>query len=239
MSNYLLKRLLLVIPTLFGIMLITFLLAQVMPGGPVERVIAQLTGTESSISQRIGGGGSDLGPGQGAGGAADTISSKYRGAQGLEPEFIKQLEKQFGFDKPAHERFFANLSSLRRLAKRLKINLRYVDCDRKSYLCAGWTEKGSEHPGLLFYNKAQWSESFHDDPVHRGDPNSHREQLEAWLNVVAGRHKKKVEDRELALAKLRATSNPMGGPKMNSKMFEALGKKFLDGEGSAEPKEEL
>ena len=106
MSNYLLKRLLLVIPTLFGIMLITFLLAQVMPGGPVERVIAQLTGTESSISQRIGGGGSDLGPGQGAGGAADTISSKYRGAQGLEPEFIKQLEKQFGFDKPAHERFF-------------------------------------------------------------------------------------------------------------------------------------
>ena len=66
MSNYLLKRLLLVIPTLFGIMLITFLLAQVMPGGPVERVIAQLTGTESSISQHIGGGGSDLGPGQGA-----------------------------------------------------------------------------------------------------------------------------------------------------------------------------
>lgn len=107
MSNYLLKRLLLVIPTLFGIMLITFLLAQIMPGGPVERVIAQLTGTESSISQRIGGGGSDLGPGQGpAGGAADSITSRYRGAQGLEPEFIKQLEKQFGFDKPAHERFF-------------------------------------------------------------------------------------------------------------------------------------
>jgi microcin C transport system permease protein len=108
MSNYLIKRLLLIIPTLFGIMLLTFLLAQVMPGGPVERIIAQLTGTESSISQRIGGGGSDVGgPGAGqAGSAGDAVMSKYRGAQGLEPEFIKELEKQFGFDKPAHERFF-------------------------------------------------------------------------------------------------------------------------------------
>jgi microcin C transport system permease protein len=108
MSHYLIKRLLLVIPTLFGIMLITFLLAQVMPGGPVERVIAQLTGTESSITQRIGGGGSDVsGPGGASqAGGADAVMSKYRGAQGLEPEFIKELEKQFGFDKPAHERFF-------------------------------------------------------------------------------------------------------------------------------------
>lgn len=108
MSNYLIKRLLLIIPTLFGIMLLTFLLAQVMPGGPVERIIAQLTGTESSISQRIGGGGSDVGAGGASqsGGAGDAVMSKYRGAQGLEPEFIKELEKQFGFDKPAHERFF-------------------------------------------------------------------------------------------------------------------------------------
>ena len=108
MSNYLIKRLLLIIPTLFGIMLLTFLLAQVMPGGPVERIIAQLTGTESSISQRIGGGGSDVGGAaqNQAGGAGDSVMSKYRGAQGLEPEFIKELEKQFGFDKPAHERFF-------------------------------------------------------------------------------------------------------------------------------------
>lgn len=108
MLNYLIKRLLLVIPTLFGIMLITFLLAQVMPGGPVERVIAQLTGTESSISSRIGGGGSDVGGPGGASqaGGAEGVMSKYRGAQGLEPEFIKQLEQQFGLDKPAHERFF-------------------------------------------------------------------------------------------------------------------------------------
>ncbi len=108
MSNYLIKRLLLIIPTLFGIMLLTFLLAQVMPGGPIERIIAQLTGTESSIASRIGGGGSDVGgAGQSqAGGAGDMAMSKYRGAQGLEPEFIKELEKQFGFDRPAHERFF-------------------------------------------------------------------------------------------------------------------------------------
>lgn len=110
MSNYLLKRLLLIIPTLFGIMLVTFMLAQVMPGGPVERIIAQLTGTESSISSRIGGGGSDVGTGAPSqSGGADAVMSKYRGAQGLEPEFIKELEKQFGFDKPAHERFFKML----------------------------------------------------------------------------------------------------------------------------------
>jgi microcin C transport system permease protein len=109
MSNYLIKRLLLIIPTLFGIMLITFLLAQVMPGGPVERMIAVLTDTESSITSRIGGGGSDVGGAGGAGmqaGGAEAAMSRYRGAQGLEPEFIKELEKQFGFDKPAHERFF-------------------------------------------------------------------------------------------------------------------------------------
>ena len=113
MSSYLLKRLLLIIPTLFGIMLVTFLIVQVTPGGPVERIIAQLTGTESSISSRIGGGGSDVGgPATSqAGGAGESVMSKYRGAQGLEPEFIKELEKQFGFDKPAHERFFLMLKN--------------------------------------------------------------------------------------------------------------------------------
>jgi len=108
MGAYLLKRILLMIPTLFGIMLISFTIIQFAPGGPVERVIAQLTGTDSSATARIGGGGGD---GVGAGGAGahaggDATSSRYRGAQGLDPEFIRQLEKQFGFDKPAHERFF-------------------------------------------------------------------------------------------------------------------------------------
>ena len=109
MAAYLLKRLLLIIPTMLGIMLISFAIIQFAPGGPVERVIAQLTGSDTGATSRIGGGGSD---GLTSGGrsmsgqsGADAASSRYRGAQGLDPEFIKQLEKQFGFDKPAHVRF--------------------------------------------------------------------------------------------------------------------------------------
>ena len=107
MAAYLVKRLLLMIPTLFGIMLISFTIIQFAPGGPVERVIAQLTGTDVSATARISGGGSDIAGPQGTANAGqDGSSSSYRGAQGLDPEFIKRLEKQFGFDKPAHERFF-------------------------------------------------------------------------------------------------------------------------------------
>jgi microcin C transport system permease protein len=110
MAAYLLKRLLLIIPTMLGIMLISFAIVQFAPGGPVERVIAQLTGSDVSATSRIGGSQSDglTGGGRSMSGqsAADAATSKYRGAQGLDPEFIKQLEKQFGFDKPAYERFF-------------------------------------------------------------------------------------------------------------------------------------
>ena len=107
MVAYLIKRLLLIFPTLFGIMLISFAIVQFAPGGPVERVIAQLTGTDVSASSRIGGGGDGLsGAAQPQATAGADITSKYRGAQGLDPEFIKELERQFGFDKPAHERFF-------------------------------------------------------------------------------------------------------------------------------------
>jgi microcin C transport system permease protein len=106
MVAYLIKRLLLIIPTLFGIMLISFAIIQFAPGGPVERVIAQLTGNDTGATSRIGGGGDGLsGATQVTPGATD-MTSKYRGAQGLDPEFIKELERQFGFDKPAHERFF-------------------------------------------------------------------------------------------------------------------------------------
>src|SRR3990170_1928889 len=117
MTFYLLKRLLLIIPTLFGIMLISFIIVQFAPGGPVERLIAQLTGHDSSIVSRIGGGGGDTLSGGGGAqsqmgqGAADAVTSKYRGAQGLDPEFVKSLEKQFGFDKPAYERFFIMMKS--------------------------------------------------------------------------------------------------------------------------------
>ncbi len=104
MANYILKRLLFMIPTLLGIMLVSFVIIQFVPGGPVERMIAELQGHGSDATARIsGGGGSDFA----TGGAAQATgqSSQYRGAQGLDPEFIAELEAMYGFDKPAHERF--------------------------------------------------------------------------------------------------------------------------------------
>jgi microcin C transport system permease protein len=110
MLAYIARRLLLMIPTLFGIMLISFVLVQFAPGGPVERMIAQLQGQDSGVAGRLGGGGGDVAGGApAAGGAGGDVTSAYRGAQGLDPQFIKELEKQFGFDKPAHERFFKML----------------------------------------------------------------------------------------------------------------------------------
>lgn len=100
MLQYLLKRLLLVIPTLFGVMLVNFIIVQAAPGGPVEQIISQMRGESSDIDSRFGG--QDNGLMQ----MTDTSESSYRGVQGIDPEFIKQLEKSFGFDKPAHERFF-------------------------------------------------------------------------------------------------------------------------------------
>ncbi len=113
MGAYIAKRFLLMIPTLFGIMLISFAIIQFAPGGPVERVLAQLAGTDVGATARIGGGtgGGEVGGGQAAGAGASEGSFKYRGAQGLDPEFIKKLEQQFGFDKPAHERFFIMLKN--------------------------------------------------------------------------------------------------------------------------------
>jgi microcin C transport system permease protein len=113
MIAYIARRLLLMIPTLLGIMLISFAIVQFAPGGPVERILAQLQGQDAGATSRISGGGGDLGGGsgsQGGGGSgADAGSSRYRGAQGLDPGFIKQLEAQFGFDRPAHERFLKML----------------------------------------------------------------------------------------------------------------------------------
>jgi len=104
MGAYILRRLLLMIPTLIGIMAISFVIVQFAPGGPVERVIAQVTGTDVGATARVSGGGGDFGGVQGGGGG--DVGSKYRGARGLDPEFIKKLEKQFGFDKPPLERFW-------------------------------------------------------------------------------------------------------------------------------------
>lgn len=109
MLAYILRRALLIIPTLFGIMLINFLIVQAAPGGPIEQIIAQVQGHAVDATSRFTGAQGEL---QQAGTQnldhmqSSGSSSRYRGAQGLPPEFIKELEKQFGFDKPLHERFF-------------------------------------------------------------------------------------------------------------------------------------
>jgi len=108
MIAYIIRRILLMIPTLFGIMVINFVIIQVAPGGPVEQIIAQLRGTAIDPTARFSGGGADIEGGQQQrpqqGGS--NITSKYRGAQGLDPEIIKEIEVRFGFDKPLHVRFF-------------------------------------------------------------------------------------------------------------------------------------
>ncbi|MBK8907510.1 MAG: microcin C ABC transporter permease YejB [Rhodospirillales bacterium] len=116
MAAYIIRRLLLIVPTLVAIMLINFLIIQTAPGGPIEQIIADLTGEGSPAIERVtrAGGGETLGSGgggQGAGATNTGFTSKYRGAQGLDPAFIRQLEQQFGFDKPLHERFLAMMGN--------------------------------------------------------------------------------------------------------------------------------
>ncbi len=114
MLSYILRRLLLIVPTLFGIMVVNFFIVQAAPGGPVEQMIAQIQGTAGDVTARVSGVGAGEGgetsarPGQ-TQGAGDV--SKYRGARGLEPELIAQIEKLYGFDKPAHERFWIMLKN--------------------------------------------------------------------------------------------------------------------------------
>ena len=107
MTAYIARRLLLMIPTLLGVMVINFFIVQLAPGGPVEQAIAQLTGEGSAITERItrGGGGDAVSTTQTPALTRNGAAGRYRGAQGLDPEFIKELEKRFGFDKPMHERF--------------------------------------------------------------------------------------------------------------------------------------
>src|ERR1700742_3837233 len=110
MGAYIARRIFLMVPTLLGILFVSFVVVQFAPGGPVERVIAQLSGADTGGTSRISGSpGGDFGARGQVGASMDAVSSKYRGAQGLDPEFIKKLEAQFGFDKPAPERFLLML----------------------------------------------------------------------------------------------------------------------------------
>lgn len=108
MLSYILRRLLLIIPTLFGIMVLNFLIVQAAPGGPIEQIVAKLQGVSTEATARFSGSAMDTQ--QQAAEFAKTpvdaeAASRYPGARGLDPEFIKELEVQFGFDKPLHERF--------------------------------------------------------------------------------------------------------------------------------------
>ncbi|MEJ0063771.1 MAG: microcin C ABC transporter permease YejB [Alphaproteobacteria bacterium] len=118
MLHYIIRRLLFIIPTLFGIMVLNFLIVQAAPGGPVEQVIAQLHGNAADATARFSGGGGDgaqTGSQTTMQGQADYANSRYSGARGVDPEFIKELEKQFGFDKPLHERFLHMMGNYLRL----------------------------------------------------------------------------------------------------------------------------
>jgi len=107
MLAYIIRRLLLIIPTLFGIMVLNFVIIQAAPGGPVEQMLAQIQGEAVDATARVSGTNSSEVRGAPSGGG----DSKYRGAQGIPPELIKEIEQQFGFDKPAHERFLQMLGN--------------------------------------------------------------------------------------------------------------------------------
>ena len=114
MIAYILRRLVLILPTLAGIMALNFFVISLAPGGPVEQVLARVQGTDVSATERFSGGeGREVTnsqkrmPGAGA-------TGKYHGARGIEPEFIRELEVRFGFDKPAHERFLHMVSNFLR-----------------------------------------------------------------------------------------------------------------------------
>ncbi len=104
MGRYLLRRLLLILPTLFGVMVINFIIVQFAPGGPVEQALAEAAGFGGSSTASISS--AAMGPGG---------ESGYTGSSGMDPALVERLEKQFGFDKPAHERFFQMMWSYAQL----------------------------------------------------------------------------------------------------------------------------
>lgn len=104
MLAYILRRLLLIIPTLIGILTLNFFIIQAAPGGPVEQMIAQLQGLDVAATARVssGGGGETTG-------SQASSQSAYRGAQGLDPDIIERIEKMYGFDRPMWERYLTML----------------------------------------------------------------------------------------------------------------------------------
>ncbi len=105
MAAYIVRRLLLVIPTLWAIITINFFIIQVAPGGPVEQALANMQGQTSGVMERFTGGGQEVGH------ISDEAPSGYKGSRGLDPEVVAQIKKQFGFDKPLHVRYLEMLKN--------------------------------------------------------------------------------------------------------------------------------
>src|ERR1700733_4364156 len=107
MLAYIIRRLLLIIPTLFGIMVLNFLIVQAAPGGPIEQIVAKLQGTSVEATARFGGSatGDTLNNQMARPHGEETVNARYPGAAGVDPELIKELEHQFGFDQPLYMRF--------------------------------------------------------------------------------------------------------------------------------------
>ena len=110
MTAYIIRRLLLIPLTLFGIMVVNFTFTQMAPGGPVEQMLAKAKGETVEATARLSGNTGQESGGQGgsttSASSSSAETSKYRGAQGLDPAYVKEIERQFGFDKPPSERFF-------------------------------------------------------------------------------------------------------------------------------------
>jgi microcin C transport system permease protein len=133
MIAYALRRIALIVPTLFAIMVINFVIVQAAPGGPVEEMIAKLKGSAVSATTRVGGGAGELQT------PVSGTPSAYPGARGLDPALIKELVHQYGFDKPPLERFllmmrnyltfnlgnsfFQNRSVISLIAERLPVSI--------------------------------------------------------------------------------------------------------------------
>jgi microcin C transport system permease protein len=110
MIAYLVRRLILIVPTLLGILALNFFIIQVAPGGPVEQLLAKLQGNAQASGARITGAGSELLPSGSATSVAGTgQAGSYRGARGLDPAFIERIKKYYGFDKPIYVRFLIML----------------------------------------------------------------------------------------------------------------------------------
>lgn len=107
MSAYLLRRILLIIPTLWAIITLNFFIVQIAPGGPVDQAIAAVEFGNPAGLPGTGGGGS--GGGHARAGVGNIADSQYRGGRGLDPEVIAEITQRYGFDKPLHERYFKML----------------------------------------------------------------------------------------------------------------------------------